>query len=160
MRNLVISASLAALLGGCAPIQQTANTSTPMGQSLRAGIDDEIIRAEGRENLPNVLGRADIFGRTRPTAVGNDPPTLDVTTTCAAAAQYSMSTGRDKEACLGDESTARATLAQNWSKYKADDKNQCVGTVKTGGPPSYVELLSCIEILRNAKQIREGDHRG
>ena len=92
-------------------------------------------------------------------AVADDPPKLDVTTTCTAAAQYSISAGRDKEACLGDESTAQTTLAQNWSKYNADDKSQCVGTVKTGGPPSYVELLSCIEILRDAKQIREGDRR-
>jgi hypothetical protein len=90
-------------------------------------------------------------------AVADDPPKLDMTTTCAAAAQYSISAGRDKEACLGDETTAQGTLAQNWSKYNADDKNQCVGTVKTGGPPSYVELLSCIEILRDAKQIREED---
>jgi hypothetical protein len=90
-------------------------------------------------------------------AVADDPPKLDVTTTCTAAAQYSISAGRDKEACLGDESTAQTTLAQNWSKYNADDKSQCVGTVKTGGPPSYVELLSCIEILRDAKQIREGE---
>jgi hypothetical protein len=88
-------------------------------------------------------------------AFADDPPKLDVTVTCAAAAQYSISVGRDKEACLGDETTAQTTLAQNWSKYNADDKNQCVGTVKTGGPPSYVELLSCIEILRDAKQIRE-----
>jgi hypothetical protein len=90
-------------------------------------------------------------------AVADDPPKLDMTTTCAAAAQYSISAGRDKEACLGDETTAQSTLAENWSKYNADDKNQCVGTVKTGGPPSYVELLSCIEILRDAKQIREED---
>jgi hypothetical protein len=88
-------------------------------------------------------------------AVADGPPKLDVTMTCEAAAQYSISAGRDKEACLGDESTAQTTLTQNWSKYNAEDRNQCVGTVKTGGPPSYVELLSCIEILRDAKQIRE-----
>jgi hypothetical protein len=157
MRNLAISASLTALLGGCAPIQQTANISTPIGQNLGAGSGDEIITAEGQRNLPNVLGRADIFGRRGPTAVAHDPPKLDVTTSCAAAAQYSISTGRDKEACLSDESTAQATLVQNRSKYKADDKKQCVGTVTTGGPPSYVELLSCIEILRDAKQTGERD---
>jgi hypothetical protein len=156
MRTVTIIFGLAAMLGGCAPIQQTANISTPIDQSLRAEVDDELIRAEGRENPPNVLGRADIFGGTRLTAVTNDPPKLDVTTSCVAAAQYSISSGRDKEACLADERTAQATLAQNWSKYKANDKNHCVGTVKTGGAPSYVELLSCIEILRDAEQIRQG----
>jgi hypothetical protein len=29
--------------------------------------------------------------------------------------------------------------------------------VTTGGPPSYVELLSCIEILRDARNIRKGN---
>jgi hypothetical protein len=90
-------------------------------------------------------------------AVADGPPKLDLAATCDAAARFSISAGRDKEACLGDEDTAQTTLAQNWSKYNVDDKNQCVGTVKTGGPPSYVELLSCIEILRDAKQIREGE---
>jgi hypothetical protein len=66
MRNIVIGFGLT-VLTGCAPIQQTANISTPIGESLRAGVGDEIIRAEGRESLPNVYGRADIFGRTRPT---------------------------------------------------------------------------------------------
>jgi hypothetical protein len=69
MRNVVISFTFAASLAGCAPIQQTANISTPIGQSLRAGVGDEIIRTEGRENLPNVFGRADVFGRTRPTGL-------------------------------------------------------------------------------------------
>jgi hypothetical protein len=90
-------------------------------------------------------------------AVADGPPKLDLAATCDAAARFSISAGRDKEACLGDEGEAQTTLAKNWSKYNVDDKNQCVGTVKTGGPPSYVELLSCIEILRDAKSIREGD---
>ncbi len=90
-------------------------------------------------------------------AVADDPPKLDVTTTCNAAAQFSIVIGRDKEACLDDERTAEITLAQNWSKYNADDKTQCVGTVKTGGPGSYVELLSCIEVMRDAKELGASD---
>jgi hypothetical protein len=82
---------------------------------------------------------------------------LDVTTPCNATAQYALLAGRDKDACLNDERTAETTLAQNWSKYSADDKSQRIGTVKTGGPSSYVEVLSCIEVLQEARQIREGD---
>jgi hypothetical protein len=58
---------------------------------------------------------------------------------------------------LGDEITAQDTLKQNWSKYAASDKNEWVGMVTTGGPPSYVELLSCVEILRDARNIRNAD---
>jgi hypothetical protein len=90
-------------------------------------------------------------------AVADEPPKLDVTTPCNAAAQFALLAGRDKDACVNDERTAETTLTENWSKYAADDKNQCVGTVQTGGPSSYVELLSCIEVLQDAKQIREGD---
>ena len=91
------------------------------------------------------------------TAVADEPPKLDVITPCSATAQFALSAGRGKDDCLNDERTAETTLAQNWSKYSAEDKSQCVGTVKTGGPSSYVELLSCIEIFQRAKQIREGD---
>jgi hypothetical protein len=45
----------------------------------------------------------------------------------------------------------------NWSKYAAADKSDCIGMVRTGGPASYVELLSCVEILRNARNIRNTD---
>ena len=65
--------------------------------------------------------------------------------------------GRNKEACLADEHTAQETLKQNWSKYSAADKTQCVGMAKTGGPASYVELLSCLEIMRDARNIRNAD---
>jgi hypothetical protein len=46
---------------------------------------------------------------------------------------------------------------QNWPKYAAADKNECIGMVTTGGPASYVELLSCVEILRDARNIRNTD---
>jgi hypothetical protein len=85
------------------------------------------------------------------------PPTLQVGQSCEAAARGSVVLGRDKKACLADETTAQDTLKQNWSKYAASDKNECIGMVTTGGPPSYVELLSCIEILRDARNIRKGN---
>jgi hypothetical protein len=95
--------------------------------------------------LPAALARAD------------SPPKLDVSPSCEAAARGAISAGRDKEACMVDERTAEGVLAQNWSTYNAADKTQCIGNVKTGGPASYVELLSCLEIMRDAKAIREGE---
>jgi hypothetical protein len=85
------------------------------------------------------------------------PPTLQVGPSCEAAARGSVVLGRDKKACLSDETTAQDTLKQNWSKYGASDKNECIGMVTTGGPASYVELLSCVEILRDARNIRKAD---
>jgi hypothetical protein len=95
--------------------------------------------------LPAAIARAD------------SPPKLDVVPSCEAAARGAITAGRDKDACLSDEQTAQNALAENWSKYDAVDKTQCVGNVKTGGPASYVELLSCLEIMRDAKTIRSGE---
>ena len=90
-------------------------------------------------------------------APGAGPPTLNVDSSCEAAGMGSVVLGRDKKACLGDETTAQDTLRQNWSKYAAADKSECIGMVTTGGPASYVELLSCVEILRDARNIRNTD---
>ncbi|HLK79974.1 MAG TPA: hypothetical protein VKT99_00550 [Xanthobacteraceae bacterium] len=95
--------------------------------------------------LPAAIARAD------------SPPKLDVAPSCEAAARGAISAGRDKDACLVDEQAAENVLGENWSKYNAADKTQCIGNVKTGGPASYVELLSCLEIMRDAKAIREGE---
>jgi hypothetical protein len=98
-----------------------------------------------------------LVGLPAANAYADSPPKLNVTPSCNAAARGAISAGRDKEACMADERTAENVLAENWSKYDAADKTQCVGNVKTGGPPSYVELLSCLEIMRDSKEIRNRD---
>ena len=81
-------------------------------------------------------------------------PKLNVGPSCEAAARGPIVIGRDKEACLGDENAARDTLSKSWSKFNLADKTQCVGLVRQGGPPSYVELLSCLEVMRDSKNVR------
>ena len=90
-------------------------------------------------------------------ASAGGPPPLNVGPSCDAASRGAVILGRDKKACLADETTAQDTLKQNWSKYAAADKSECIGMVTTGGPASYVELLSCVEILRDARNIRNTD---
>jgi hypothetical protein len=90
-------------------------------------------------------------------ALADSPPRLDVSESCDAAAKGAIAVGRDMKACLEDENAALAVLAKNWSQYNSLIKSQCVGNVTSGGPPSYVELLSCLEIMRDAKEIRETD---
>ena len=117
--------------------QQPASAS-PRGQNARA-------RTDGSSRGQNVRARA------------GGPPTLNVGPSCDAASRGAVILGRDKKACLGDETTAQDTLKQNWSKYAAADKSECIGMVTTGGAASYVELLSCVEVLRDARNIRNTD---
>ena len=88
---------------------------------------------------------------------GGGPPILQVGPSCEAAGRGAVVLGRNKEACLADETTAQDSLKQSWTKYPASDKTICTGMTTTGGPASYVELLSCLEILRDAKSIEAGD---
>jgi hypothetical protein len=90
-------------------------------------------------------------------AVADGPPQLNVSQSCRAAARGSIVAGRDIEACLADEHGAQDQIAKNWSQYAAADKTLCVGMNKTGGPPSYVELLSCLEIMRDAKTVHKDE---
>ena len=103
------------------------------------------VRADGPSRGQNVRASA------------GGPPPLNVGPSCDAASRGAVILGRDKKACLADETTAQDTLKQNWSKYAAADKSECIGMVTTGGPASYVELLSCVEILRDARNIRNTD---
>jgi hypothetical protein len=98
-----------------------------------------------------------LLGLPAATARADGPPKLDVDVSCNAAARGAISAGRDTKSCRADEDAAKDELAKKWSAYSAADKTQCIGNVKTGGPPSYVELLSCLEIMKDAKAVREAD---
>jgi hypothetical protein len=89
--------------------------------------------------------------------LADEPPRLNVGPSCEAAARGAIVVGRDKAACMSDEDAALDVLKMNWSKYPGADKTQCIGNVKTGGPASYVELLSCLEVMRDAKAIHDTD---
>jgi hypothetical protein len=90
-------------------------------------------------------------------AVADSPPKLNAGPSCDAAAQGAISLGRDKEACMGDEREAEDVLTKNWSQYTRAHKTQCVGMTSKGGPPSYVELISCLDIMKDAAAINKAD---
>jgi hypothetical protein len=89
-------------------------------------------------------------------AAAGGPPELDVRPSCRAADRVSVVVaGADKahsdmNACLDDERTAKATLLRHWTNFSPVARTQCTGMNRTGGPPSYVELLTCLEVMRDA----------
>ena len=89
-------------------------------------------------------------------ARADGPPKLNIGSSCDAVAKGAISAGRDKEACMGDELAAQEMLAKNWAQYSRAHKTQCVGMTTRGGP-SYVELISCLDIMRDADAIRKAD---
>ena len=90
-------------------------------------------------------------------AVADSPPKLNVGPSCDAAARGAISLGRDTQACMGDERDAQDLLTKNWSQYSRAHKTQCVGMTSRGGPSSYVELISCLDVMKDAAAIYKAD---
>ena len=88
--------------------------------------------------------------------VADRVPKLNVQPSCKTAGVEGMALGRTTQSCLNDEKGAHDQLAKDWATFSAADKSHCLAMVSTGGSPSYVELLSCLEMSRDAKKIAQG----
>jgi hypothetical protein len=109
-----------------------------------------------RDFTIRTIGAA-ITAATLGIAVAGGPPEFDVHLSCSAADRALPRAGTDKSradirACLDDERTARDALVKAWAGFAADARARCVGMNRTGGPPSYVELLTCLEVVRDARK--------
>ena len=83
-------------------------------------------------------------------------PRYDVTSTCRkAVALTGGPEGRSVDSCVAGEEAARKDLDNQWPKLPTGDRTQCIGTVAVGGSPSYVELLICLEMMRDARTHRQ-----
>ncbi len=54
--------------------------------------------------------------------------------------------GRTAQGCFQDEQNAKDKLKETWSSFDASQKLHCQQLLKAGGMPSYVELLTCLEL--------------
>jgi hypothetical protein len=80
------------------------------------------------------------------------PPQLEVGPSCDAAASHGVN-GRTRDACMREENAAQAALNDKWKDFSARQHARCTGLVRMGGPPSYVELLTCLEMAEQARRI-------
>ena len=59
-----------AYLCGCADVQERSHiVGGRTGTPLTASVGDTVLRVSREKNLPNIAGKADMFGRTTPTGV-------------------------------------------------------------------------------------------
>lgn len=88
------------------------------------------------------------------TANADQVPQFDARPGCLAGAVSGLSARPDVDACVRKELEARDQIAGQWEKFAADDRERCVSKTRTGGPPSYIEVLTCLEIARDVKRLR------
>ena len=93
--------------------------------------------------------------------VADEVPRYDVKPTCRAAINLVVGAGegRTVESCLAGEERARKELEKDWPKIPSAERSQCIATMAKGGAPSYVELVVCIEMMRDSRTHREADER-
>jgi hypothetical protein len=90
--------------------------------------------------------------------VADTVPRYDVRATCRkAVALASGSEGRNVENCMMSEEAAHKDLEKDWVKAPAAERTQCIGTVAVSGSPSYVELLTCLEMMRDLRKHQEDE---
>jgi hypothetical protein len=82
-------------------------------------------------------------------------PALDVTPTCRPLGNNDMQL--DEKRCRQTENDARDELKRQWSKFSAADRSQCITTATMGGTASYVELITCLEMLRDVAGLPAKD---
>ena len=102
-----------------------------------------------------ICGAALLFGMNAGLAA-EQPPQLNVDKSCDAAAAHGLN-GRTRDACMREENAAQSALKDKWKNFSARQHTRCTGLVQMGGPPSYVELLTCLEMAEQAKQIPDRD---
>jgi hypothetical protein len=82
-------------------------------------------------------------------------PTFDVEAHCRDVASRAAPVGQ-AEICLRLERAARDRLAREWPSFAQGDKSHCLELSRLG-EPTYTELLTCLELAREARNLRERD---
>lgn len=105
--------------------------------------------------IPVALGSQILLAATN----GGSIPTIDVQNTCRVAAGVMVrliggtTTENALSACLTSEQGARDQLVKGWSTFSVADRAQCV--LPNVYLPSYVEWLTCLEMERDVRKMRQ-----
>jgi len=79
--------------------------------------------------------------------VADPVPKFNLDAVCAADGM------RGSDVCLKSETAARDDLAKQWTQFPMADRARCVQLATTSKMPSYVQVLTCLEMARDARQI-------
>ena len=56
---------------------------------------------------------------------------------------------------MAEEESARKQLEAEWTKFSAASRSSCAAMASGSGIQSYVELLECLEMERDAAKMEE-----
>ena len=83
---------------------------------------------------------------TASAALGSEIPRYNVEAMCRAAPTLEAGARNTDQNCVRDETQAHTQLGQQWAGFDARRRDVCVKEASIGGPPSYVALLTCLQM--------------
>jgi hypothetical protein len=88
-----------------------------------------------------------ILTALHPTPIADTAPKFDIARVC----QSEGGSNEEQKRCADDETQARDSLQTEWTQFSPSAKRQCYGEANIDNAPSYVELLTCLEMERDVK---------
>jgi len=98
-------------------------------------------------------------------AAADNVPRFNIEPVCRGASQgnFGLSLGlqsnRDPQlaynSCVRGEMASRGKLVKRWATFKASDRANCTAEATAGGLPSYTDLLTCLQMSKDAAKISQ-----
>jgi len=84
-------------------------------------------------------------------------PIIDARKGCLASQEavgsiFGPNNASGVDSCLKQEQEARQQIINKWTTYPPVDKQKCI--ITTGYNPSYVEWITCLEMYRDVRMLR------
>jgi|RhiMetdeSRZDD1v2_1073273.scaffolds.fasta_scaffold297235_3 hypothetical protein len=92
--------------------------------------------------------------------VSEQVPALNVAASCKAATAIAIADAQSYDACMKDETSAREQLAQTWQSFSLPERTNCIAEASIGGAASYVDLLVCLQMARDAAAAEKVQLKG
>jgi hypothetical protein len=92
-------------------------------------------------------------------AIADDVPKFDIARGCKidSAAVFDPNAGMSAtiKRCMDDEQQAKDQLQAQWPGFANSDRTMCTGSTTNDSetPPSYVELLTCLQDQQLARKL-------
>lgn len=93
-------------------------------------------------------------------AAAQEIPNFDARPGCQAGARSGLIARPDVDACVASERKARDQMTAEWGQFNGADKQRCIAKTHLGGPPSYVEVLTCLELARDVRRMPKDGNTG
>jgi hypothetical protein len=98
-----------------------------------------------------------VLGTQLVMTVADGVPKFDVARQCRldSTQAFDLNAGLNEtiKRCVADEQQALTQLQTQWSQFPVPDRARCTEETNIGDTPSYVDLLTCLQAAKLARQL-------